>query len=258
MAQPIYHMRLFPQLWFRLVVGLAISFTGAAPALAQSQAPAEEWRFYGGDAGGTRFSPLRQINRKNIGQLKRAWTYHTGEIDDAVSKGENGFAFQCTPIVVSGVMYFSTPNNRIIALEAETGKELWVFDPKLDHEKIDNYVRSRGVAYWEGGTDKGRASRRIFFGTNDGRLIALDALTGKPCADFGRRGEIDLRLGVADEYPDENYMVTSPPSVYRNMVIVGGGANHGNFRARTERRCARFRRPQRQAHLALPYCPASG
>ncbi len=222
MAQPIYNIRSFPKLWFRLSVGLALSFTGAALALAQSQAPAEEWRFYGGDAGGTRFSPLRQINRKNIGQLKRAWTYHTGEIDGAVSKGENGFAFQCTPIVVSGVMYFSTPNNRIIALEAETGKELWVFDPKLDHEKIDNYVRSRGVAYWEGGADKGRASRRIFFGTNDGRLIALDALTGKPCADFGRRGEIDLRLGVADEYPDENYMVTSPPSVYINMVIVGG------------------------------------
>jgi len=203
-----------------LALGLALWLTGAA--LAQSHAAASEWRFYGGDAGGMRFSRLKQINRANAGQLERAWTYHTGEIDPTVSKGTNGFAFQGTPIVVDGVMYLSTPNNRIIALEAETGKELWAFDPKLDHAKVRNSVRSRGVAYWEARANKAAASKRIFFGTNDGRLIALDALTGKPVADFGNDGGIDLRQGVADEYPKERYMVTSPPAVYAHLVIVGG------------------------------------
>ncbi len=213
MAKPIYDAII-------LAAGLTFWLTGAA--LAQSRAAGSEWRFYGGDAGGTRFSPLKQINRANVRQLERAWTYHTGEIDGAITRDKAGFAFQCTPIVVDGVMYLSTPNNRIIALEAETGKELWVFDPKLGRTRTDNYLRTRGVAYWEGRAGKGQASKRIFFGTNDGRLIALDAVTGKACADFGGHGEIDLRQGVAEEYPDQKYMVTSPPSVYAHLVIVGG------------------------------------
>jgi quinoprotein glucose dehydrogenase len=190
--------------------------------LAQSAPAAQEWHHYGGDAGGSRYSPLRQINRTNVTQLERAWTYHTGEIDQSAGTGRDAFPFQCTPIVVDGVMYLSTPNNRLIALDAETGREIWAFDPKLDRAKIHNYVRSRGVTYWKGRDDQGRIEARIFFGTNDGRLIALTADTGKPCTGFGHTGEIDLRSGVADDYPDENYMVTSPPAVYRDLVIVGG------------------------------------
>lgn len=181
-----------------------------------------EWRSYGGDPGGVRYSPLKQINRVNVTQLERAWTYHTGEIDQNAGKGKDSPAFQCTPIVVGGLAYLSTPNNRIIALEAETGRERWVFDPKLDRTKVHNFARSRGVAYWEGNAGRGRAGKRILFGTNDGRLIAINAVTGVLCADFGRNGEVDLRQGVADAFPEENYMVTSPPAVYRNLVIVGG------------------------------------
>ena len=148
------------------------------------------------------FSPLRQINRENVDQLKQAWIYHTGEIDQTAGRGRDAFAFQCTPIVVDGVMYISTPNNRIVALDAENGRERWAFDPRLDRAKIHNYVRSRGVAYWEGKASRaGQVSRRILFGTNDGRLIALAAETGQPCPDFGRNGEIDLRQGVADDFP---------------------------------------------------------
>ncbi|HEY2933150.1 MAG TPA: pyrroloquinoline quinone-dependent dehydrogenase [Acidobacteriota bacterium] len=180
-----------------------------------------EWRSYGGDPGGMRYSRLKQINRSNVAQLERAWTYHTGEIDQNTGKGIDSFAFQCTPIMVDGMLYLSTPNNRIIALNAETGRELWVFDPKLDWTKVHNYPRSRGVAYWEESV-KRSAGKRIFFGTNDGRLIALDAMTGKLIAGFGQNGEVDLRPGVADNLPDENYMVTSPPAVYRDLVVVGG------------------------------------
>jgi glucose dehydrogenase len=188
----------------------------------QTMPASTEWHHYGGDAGGSRYSPLKQINRNNVPQLERAWTYHTGEIDQSAGAGRDAFPFQCTPIVVDGVMYLSTPNNRLIALDAESGRELWAFDPKLERTKIHNYVRSRGVAYWEGVKDQARSGARIFFGTNDGRLIALTADTGKPSQGFGRNGEIDLRVGVADEFPQENYMVTSPPAVYRDLVIVGG------------------------------------
>jgi glucose dehydrogenase len=196
---------------------LFIAACAAPRAFAQG-----EWRAYGGDAGGQRSSPLKEITRENVARLARAWTYHTGEIDADVRPGKDGFAFQCTPIVVGGVMYLSTPLNRVIALDAETGKELWFHDPKLDLKKVPNYARSRGVAYWEGRAARGFAARRVFFGTNDGRLIALDAATGGRCADFGANGEIDLRVGVADNFQDEKYMVTSPPAVFRDLVILGG------------------------------------
>jgi glucose dehydrogenase len=204
------------------LLNVSILYLLSNQTFAQSVPAPLEWPHYGGDAGGSRYSSLRQINRTNVLQLERAWTYHTGEIDKSVGTGRDAFPFQCTPIVVDGVMYITTPNNRLIALDAATGREIWTYDPKLDRAKIHNYVRSRGVAYWEGKTDQRRREARIFFGTNDGRLIALTAETGKPSPGFGQNGEIDLRQGVADEFPDENYMVTSPPAVYRDLVIVGG------------------------------------
>jgi glucose dehydrogenase len=199
-----------------LLFALAACFTHAAFAQASF-----EWRAYGGDAGGRRFSPLKEITRENVARLARAWTYHTGEIDPAVKQGRDGFAFQCTPLVVGGVMYLSTPLGRVVALDAETGKELWVHDPRLDLKRVPNYPRSRGVAYWES-RSRGGAEKRVFFGTNDGRLIALDAATGRPCAGFGAGGAVDLRAGVADDFKDEKYMVTSPPAVFKDLVIVGG------------------------------------
>jgi quinoprotein glucose dehydrogenase len=181
---------------------------------------AQEWQFYGGDAGGTRSSPLKQINRQNVGRLRRAWTYHMGELDR--ENNETGrhhvVPFESTPIVIDGALYFSTPSNRVIALDAETGKEIWRFDPQAGRAGPRHFFQHRGVAYWHGKTgDDGR----ILYGTFDGRLIALDAKTGKPCREFGKDGTVDLRAGIADAYPGAEYSVTSPPAIYQDLVITG-------------------------------------
>ncbi len=175
----------------------------------------QEWPVYGADAGQTRYSPLKQIDRSNVATLKVAWTYHTGDISDGKTMAARS-AFETTPLVIDGVMYFTTPFSRVIALDSETGKELWQFDPKLDRERTYNLFINRGAAYWPGVKGK-----RIFAGTLDGRLFSLDAKTGKPDDSFGKAGWIDLREGVADKFPDKGYGMTSPPAIYKNLVICG-------------------------------------
>lgn len=188
-----------------------------------------EWRSYGGDPGGTRFSPLTQINSSNVSQLRRAWTYHTGEVS-AEMRNSNGHripSFEATPLEVDGVLYFSTPANRVIALNAETGKQIWAFNPQQGHPGAPHMMQNRGVSYWEGPASnrQGRTTdgidKRIFYGTFDGRLIALDARTGKLCPDFGKGGWVDLRRGVAERWPEQEYSVTSPPAIYKDLVIAG-------------------------------------
>ena len=188
--------------------------------LLASTAFGQEWRSYGGDAGGTRFSPLQQINRSNVGKLKRAWTYHMGEIERGGNETNRHHVapFESTPLMVDGVLYFSTPSNRVIALDAETGQEIWQFDPQAGNVGQRQFFQHRGVAYWQ---SKNRDDRRILYGTFDGRLIALEAKTGKPCRNFGEGGTINLRIGVADAYPGAEYSVTSPPTVYQDFVITG-------------------------------------
>ena len=189
-----------------------------------------EWRSYGHDPGGMRFSPLNQISRTNVRQLQRAWTYHTGETDwDSIKRGGRITAFESTPLMVDGVLYFTTPAGRAIALDGETGKEIWVFDPVSAAGGIRRTLQSRGVAYWEGHspvTCRGAADdvdRRIFFASMDGRLFALDSQTGMPCQGFGNSGAINLREGVADQWPKGKYEVTSPPAIYKDLVITGAG-----------------------------------
>src|SRR5215510_2881594 len=185
-----------------------------------SHVGAQEWPYYGGDEGGTRFSPLTQVSRENVSRLQRAWTYHTGEVErDGNATDRHRVApFESTPLVVDGVLYFSTPSNRVIALDSESGKEIWQFDPQAGQAGQRKFFQHRGVAYWEsaGGDD-----RRILYGTFDGRLIALNAKTGKLCADFGSNGTINLRVGVADPYPSSLYSVTSPPAIYQALEISG-------------------------------------
>src|SRR2546425_5341915 len=185
-----------------------------------SAASAQEWPFYGGDAGGTRFSPLRQINRQNVASLKRAWTYHMGEADRKGSGADRDRVapFESTPLVIDDLLYFSTPSNRVIALEAETGQEIWQFDPQAGRAGPRQFFQHRGVAYWQSKTG---GEGRILYGTFDGRLIALDAKTGKLCREFGKDGAVDLRAGVADAYPGAEYSVTSPPAIYQDLVITG-------------------------------------
>ena len=185
-----------------------------------SAASAQEWRFYGGDAGGARFSPLQQINRQNVAGLKRAWTYHMGEANRSgnITDRHRSAPFESTPLVVDGTLYFSTPSNRVIALDAESGQDIWQFDPQAEHVGPREFFQHRGVSYWQSKTGD---ERRILFGTFDGRLIALDARTGKPCRDFGKDGTVDLRAGIADGYPGAEYAVTSPPAIYKDLVITG-------------------------------------
>ena len=182
-----------------LLVGIA------AVALAQ-----KDWPTYGHDPGGMRYSPLNQINTTNVRKLHRAWTYHTGN---------TGSQFETTPIVVNNRMYFSTQTSRIVALEPETGKEIWTYDPKVRRPR-----EHRGVAYWPG--DR-KTPPRIVFGTGDGRLIVLDAATGKPAPEFGDNGQIDLRAGVADGFPQSGYGITSPPAIYKDLVIVAPSTPEG-------------------------------
>jgi len=182
----------------------------------------QEWRHWGGDAGGQKYSKLKQVDRGNVAKLAVAWTYKTGEIADGKNYVTRS-AFETTPLMADGVLYLTTPFNRVVALEPETGKQLWSFDPDIDKTKAANLFISRGCSYWTDGKKK-----RILHGTQAGRLYSIDALTGKPDPAFGANGSIDLRVGVADKFPDRSYGVTSPPVIFRNLVITGAWVSDGD------------------------------
>jgi quinoprotein glucose dehydrogenase len=164
-----------------------------------------------------RYSELAQVNRGNVTRLRRAWTYRTGE-----KMTGRPAAFETTPIAIDGTLYFSTPGGRIVAVDGDTGGEIWSFDSQRESAERRKFSQHRGVAYWEGG---GR--RRILFGTLDGRLISLDAATGRPDPGFGKQGTVDLRKGVADRWPDREYAITSPPAIFRDLVITGAMVPEG-------------------------------
>jgi quinoprotein glucose dehydrogenase len=211
---------------FLLVAVIGVLCVGSQRAVqAQSPNPAgatkNDWAYYGHDAGGTRYSPLTQINRENVKNLKVAWTFHSGDISDGSGRPKRS-GLETTPILVDGILYLTSPFNRVFALNPETGKQLWVYDPMIDvAESYGDGLINRGVATWLDPTRaKGkRCRRRIFEATLDARLIALDAATGDPCMDFGNRGQISLR-DVARYIPGE-YHMTSPPAVIDGMVVVG-------------------------------------
>jgi len=178
---------------------------------------AQGWSAYGGDAGGTRYSTLKQVTRENVGQLKPAWTYHTGALQPETRLNEKA-AFESTPILVDGTLYLSTPFNKVIALDPGTGAEKWTYDPKVNRERNYSEVSSRGVSAWTDSkaADGAPCKLRIFEGTIDARLISIDGKSGKLC------GEIDLTRGVVfgpEFYGD--YQVTSAPAIVGDVVITG-------------------------------------
>ena len=187
---------------------ISLALAALCPALLCAQ-DAADWPAYGRDAGGTKYSPLDQVNSKNVGALVRAWTYHTAD---------PGATWENTPIVVGNVMYFATQKNRVVALEPETGKELWTYDPKSTH-----IAEHRGVSYWPGDS---RTKPRIILAT-EARLIALDAKSGLPALDFGDNGQVNLRAGVADDYPSAQYAITSPPAIYKGLILLGPSTQEG-------------------------------
>jgi Glucose dehydrogenase len=204
-----------------IIVGLLLNLNSIAAS--DPQKHSDEWPAYGRDGGGSRYAPLAQITRDNVSQLRVAWTYHTGAIPMTAAGRKS--AFEATPILVDGVLYLSTPFNRVIALDPQTGAERWSYDPKIDPAGSYSEVTSRGVSSWR---DSRTGQRRIIAATIDARLIGLDAATGQPCKDFGQDGQVDLTRDV--RLTDRgDYQVTSPPAVINDLLIVGSsiGDNRG-------------------------------
>jgi quinoprotein glucose dehydrogenase len=199
------------------------------PQTRPSGGPYSEWPAYGRDPGGSRYSPLARINRKNVASLKVAWTYRTGELN-ANAQWSRKAVFEATPLLVDRTLYLSTPFCRVVALDPETGRERWIYDPKIDRSLDYPEVTSRGVSTWVDTRVRpgGPGRRRLFIATIDARLIALDAATGEPIKEFGQEGTIDLTRDVRLTQRGQ-YQVTSPPAVIRDLIVVGSsmGDNRG-------------------------------
>lgn len=166
-----------------------------------------EWPVYGGSLANDRYSPLTEITPANVGGLREAWRFDTGETAPG---------FQVNPIVVGGVVYSPTPSHKIVALDAATGARRWTFDAGLESRGPN-----RGVTYWASGDE-----RRLFVAA-DQFLYALDAGTGVPIASFGTAGRIDLRQGLGREPSAQSIRLTTPGVVYRDLLIIGGRAGEG-------------------------------
>ncbi|MBD1553985.1 glucose/quinate/shikimate family membrane-bound PQQ-dependent dehydrogenase [Pseudomonas typographi] len=212
----------------------------AGTASAAPAQPDGDWQSYGRTAFGDRYSPLNQINTSNVSQLKPAWQYRTGDIPGANDPGET--TAENTPLKVNGMLYVCTPHSQVIALDPDTGKEIWRFDPKISTQGAENFrgwahMTCRGVsyhddaAYAQAANDNGAAApaspassscpKRLFVPTADTRLIALDADTGKECEGFGNKGSIDLSANIGT-FAAGGYYSTSPPAVTKDLVIIGG------------------------------------
>ncbi len=214
------------------VGALALTLETTAPRVEAQQAgtpppaadAAREWRTYGHDDGAMRFSPVTQITPENVDRLQVAWTYHmrptpaqpaaTGRAGRGGRGGGTGFsASQATPLVIDGVMYLSTPYFRVVALDPTTGREIWAFRLPSGNPS------TRGVEYWPG---DGTTPPQIVFGTSDSKLYSLDAKTGQPNPNFGANGVVDLATPeILRGLPGRNAL-SSPPKVYRHLVITGG------------------------------------
>lgn len=189
-----------------------------------------DWVAYGHTALGDRHSPLTQIDKDNVSRLKVAWRYHTGE-NETGREGLRPSRLSATPLVIDGRMYFSTALGKIIALDAASGRELWRFDAGVDRHVGFGDPVSRGVSYWaRAGKRSGSACEtRILAGVLDGRLLALDAMTGTPCTGFGKQGSVDLHEGLRNApHGDSEYELTSPPALVGDMLVAGSAVADNN------------------------------
>lgn len=212
--------------------------TSAAPTM-----PEGDWQAYGRTEFGDRYSPLTQITPANIGKLQEAWRIRTGDMPTAKDPVE--ITNQNTPLKVNGMLYACTAHSQVLALDPDTGKEIWRFDPKIQGPNGDDFrgwahMTCRGVSYYDeasfnksdaistpaslsaaGQAIAASCPRRLFLPTADARLIAINADTGKVCEDFGNKGAVDLKAGIGPFTPG-GYYSTSPTAITRNLVIIGG------------------------------------
>ena len=177
---------------------------------------ATDWPSYGNTLGGSRYSPLDQINTENVEGLEVAWTYRT----------RAGGSFKATPLQIGNLLYVCAAGNVIIALDADSGELAWQFDPLVDPEHLESLryftTGCRGVSYYEAPPEyNGECEQRILTATTDARLIAVDALTGSRCSQFGEQGEINLTIGMGNDPLIFNFQ-TSPPGIVRGNAVVGG------------------------------------
>ena len=211
-----------PLLLAPLVVCLGASVAGSAFSA--------DWPSYGGDNGSQKYSTLDQVNASNVVDLVTAWSWESPDnatVADNIAQ-QNYRAvpagFKATPIVIEGVMYVPSSFGRVVALDAASGEEKWVFDTEAwsSGRPANLGYNSRGVGYWSS-EDK----QRIFFATNDANLWSIDALTGLPDSSFGDGGKIDLSLGLGREIDKRQYGVVSPPLVTNDIVVVNSIINDG-------------------------------
>jgi len=208
----------------------------------ESQGAANDWTAYGGSDNGLRFSSLKQIGKDNASNLELAWTYHTGDLRDA-DKDAGEYTFEATPLKVNNNLYFCTPHNEVHALNPETGALKWKYQPEKNRSYLQQHQTCRGVSYYDAAAAAKPAAttpdatvsaapamcrKRIFNATTDAKLIALDADTGKLCADFGNNGMIDLSANMGTVRPHA-LMQTSAPLVAGDLVIVGGSVMDNGF-----------------------------
>ncbi|HEY9516178.1 MAG TPA: PQQ-binding-like beta-propeller repeat protein, partial [Gemmatimonadaceae bacterium] len=213
--------RLLPSFALPLIAASAVAFS---PLAAQS---ANEWPAYGRDPAGTRNSPLTQITRDNVARLSVAWTHRTGDF----ARSDDDTRFEATPLMVDGTLYLSTPFGRVMALDPATGRELWTYDAHADATAGFGDPASRGVSTWLDPAAEANATcrRRIYLGTLDARIVALDAKRGVPCRDFGSGGTVSLRTGLHNTpFETVEYALTSPPAVIGGMIVTGSAVADNN------------------------------
>lgn len=194
--------------WKHVVPSLLL-FGLATTVLAQDSGASQNWPAYGGGPGSIHYSKLKQINRTNAKSLRVAWTFDTGDSPPG-AKTE----LEATPLAVNGVLYLISPKVRLFALNAATGKQLWVFDPS-EGQKVLGSTRNRGLTYWTDGTDA-----RIFIAFRQ-YLYAVDAKTGKLLESFGDKGKVDLSLGLGHDGEGLSISLSTPGVVYKDMLICG-------------------------------------
>ena len=212
----------------------------AAPAVPGTVAPpADDWRAYGGNNLGQRYTSLKDINVDSVKKLKLAWEYHTGDLRDGKIDAKE-YTFEATPLKVNGMLYLCTPHNRVVALDPATGKERWRFNPQVAPDAMLQHQTCRGVSYHDDNMPtlpgkepmdtlvSANCPRRIIAATTDARLFALDADTGRLCDSFGHHGYVNLLEGMPN-VRKSGYMQTSPPTVTRNLAIVGGSILDNGF-----------------------------
>ena len=198
---------------------LAVALIGALLVVPSA---GEEWRHYGNDPGGTRYSPLDQIHRGNVGQLEVAWEYDTPDFADGLSETPARSAFEATPLMIAGTLYVPTPMDRLLALDAATGELQWEFNPGLDKSRRFSLFINRGIGYWRQGD-----TERLVLGSQTGLVYSIDRKTGKRDPAFGVNGAIDTSDTAMEGGVEGHYAITSPISQCRGTLIVGGRVSDG-------------------------------